>query len=210
MSFRKTVLVVATTNPGKAREIRAALRGLPVRVLSAAEAGLRKAPPERGTTFEENARAKSLFYSRRTPHLTLAEDSGLEVAALGGRPGVRSARFSGRGATDARNVERVLRLLKGVPPSRRRARFVCRMVLSREGRVLKSAGGDVRGTIAQEPRGRGGFGYDPIFYYHPLRRTFAEISGWRKNAVSHRGRALARMRRFLETTLGGRASVPRH
>jgi XTP/dITP diphosphohydrolase len=224
---RKIPLVLATTNAGKAREIRTALAGLPYRVLTLADVGVASAYPERGATFEANARAKSAYYSRKSGHLTLADDSGLEVEALGGAPGVRSARFSGRAkrptretrggraqescggdrlqraagreATDARNNAKLLRLLAGVPPARRGARFVCGMALARDGRVLKVVRGQVRGRIIDVPRGGLGFGYDPLFFYRPWRRTFGEIPHARKNAVSHRGRAVAKMTAFLAT-----------
>ena len=123
--------------------------------------------------------------------------SGLEVGALGGAPGVFSARFSDPGATDLRNIRKVLRLMKSAPPEERGARFVCSMVLSHEGRVLKTTRGVVRGRIIDTPRGHGGFGYDPIFYYRPRGRTFGELSTAEKEPVSHRGRALAKMIAFL-------------
>jgi XTP/dITP diphosphohydrolase len=193
----RTVLLLATTNPGKVREIRAALRGLPlaVRGLEDALPGLRHR--ERGGSFQAIARAKSLFYSRRWRGLVLAEDSGLEVDALGGAPGVFSARFSRPRPTDGKNNRKVLRLLKDVPEGKRGARFVCVMVLARGGRIVKEIRGEARGRIAREPRGENGFGYDPLFYYPPLRKTFAELAPGKKNDVSHRGRALARLRIFL-------------
>jgi XTP/dITP diphosphohydrolase len=191
------LLVIATSNPGKAVEIRAALRGVPVRLATLSNIGIRRPFREAGRTFEENARGKSLFYSRATDGLVLAEDSGLEVEALANEPGVRSARFSDPGATDAKNVRKILRLLGDAPWPRRRARFVCLMVLSRRGEIMKTAKGIVRGTIAFEPQGTRGFGYDPVFYYGPFRRTFAELGSRRKNAVSHRGRALRKIRAFL-------------
>lgn len=189
-------LLLATGNPGKVREIRRALKGFRIVGLTAVLPGLKHA--ERGRTFEANARAKSLFYSRRWPGLTLAEDSGLEIEALGGAPGVRSARFSAPRPSDAKNIRKVLRLLDSVPAPARKARFVCVMVLAEKGRVVAEFRGQVRGRIGREPRGRSGFGYDPIFYYPLLRRTFAELPPAVKNAVSHRGRAVARLRRFLE------------
>jgi len=201
VASRKAVLLVATTNRGKAREIAAAFSSFPVRVLSLSEAGISLPCPEKGLTFEANAREKAEFYSRRSGCLTLAEDSGLEIEALGGKPGIYSARFSGPASTDARNVAKVLRLLAAFPRNRRRARFVCTMALARDGRVLEVVRGTVRGTIAPEPRGKNGFGYDPIFYYHPYRRTFAEVFPAEKNSVSHRGRALAAMIRRLRRHL---------
>jgi XTP/dITP diphosphohydrolase len=193
----ETPILVGSTNRGKIAEIRRALAGLPVTLLGLDDLGIRSRAPETGTTFRENARAKSLFYSRRTDVLTLAEDSGLEVEGLAGAPGVRSARFAGPGAADARNIRKLLRSLAGLPPAGRRARFVCRIALSRNARVVKEFAGSVRGTILSEARGEGGFGYDPVFLYAPLRRTFAELSASEKNEVSHRGRALRRLAAFL-------------
>jgi XTP/dITP diphosphohydrolase len=188
---RKIPLLIATTNRGKAREIAAAFAGRPVRVLSLADAGIDSVCRETGKTFEANARAKAEFYSHQSGFLTLAEDSGLEIKGLHGAPGVLSARFSGRHATDFKNVAKVLRLLAAVPRPERRARFVCVVAVAQAGRTLEVARGVVHGTIADASRGASGFGYDPIFYYHPLRKTFAELSPAGKNAVSHRGRALA-------------------
>ena len=197
----ETALLLATTNPGKVREIRRALAGLRARVSGLGDLPPGPSPRERGSTFLENARAKSLFYSRRWGGLTLAEDSGLEIDALGGAPGVRSARFSSPRPTDARNNRKVLRLLRGVPAAGRGARFVCVMVLARNGQVLKEIRAQVRGRIAPAPRGANGFGYDPLFYYPPLRRTFAELDAGEKNAVSHRGRALRKLVLALRSSL---------
>ncbi len=197
----ETALLLATTNPGKVREIRRVLADLPVKVVGLADLPAGPSPRERGSTFLENARAKSLFYSRKWDGLTLAEDSGLEIDGLGGAPGVRSARFSSPRPTDEKNIRKVLRLLRAVPASRRGARFVCVMVLARRGRVLKEIRGQVRGRIAASPRGTNGFGYDPLFFYRPLRRTFAELDPGEKNAVSHRGRALRKLVRFLRSPL---------
>jgi len=191
-------LLLATQNPGKVREIRRALKGLPFKVVGLAEVlpGLRHR--EKGRTFAENARAKGLFYSRRWPGWTLAEDSGLEVDHLGGAPGVRSARFSAPDPSDAKNNRKLLRLLEAAPAAERGARFVCVMVLAREGRVIGEFRGMVRGRIGFSSRGASGFGYDPLFYYPRLRRTFAELPPEVKNGVSHRGRAVRKLRRFLE------------
>jgi XTP/dITP diphosphohydrolase len=197
VSRPKAILLLATTNAGKARELRLGLGRLPIRVITLADIGLRSAFEENGATFAENARGKSLFYSRLSGALTLAEDSGLEIEALGGAPGVYSARFSGPGADDARNVRKALRLMSDVPDPDRRARFVCCMALSVEGRMLKTARGTVRGRIPREPRGESGFGYDPIFFYRPFGRTFAELSAAEKQRVSHRGRALKKMVAFI-------------
>lgn len=195
--MNKAGLLVATTNPGKVREIRKALEGLPFRILTLADVLPGASFRERGKSFLENARAKSLHYARLSGLLTLAEDSGLEVEALGGAPGVLSARFSRPEATDARNNAKVLRLLEGVPAKSRRAKFVCVMVLVSGGKVVKEIRGEVRGRIGLESRGRNGFGYDPLFYYPKLGRTFAELSDRQKNEISHRGRALKKLKAFL-------------
>jgi XTP/dITP diphosphohydrolase len=200
-------LLLATGNPGKVREIRRALKGLRVSGHTLEIVGLPDVLPglkhiERGRTFEANARAKSLFYSRRWPGLTLAEDSGLEVEALGGAPGVRSARYSAPRPSDDKNIRKVLRSLQTVAPAGRKARFVCVMVLAERGREIAAFRGEVRGRIGLAPRGRNGFGYDPVFYYPPCRKTFAELPAAVKNRVSHRGRAVAKLRRFLKEKMG--------
>lgn len=197
MTHAHSGLVIATTNEGKAREIRRILRGVPLRVETLDKAGATKPYRENGSTFGENARGKSLFYSRGTDDLVLAEDSGLEVDVLAGAPGIRSARFSAPAATTAKNIRKVLKLLSGVPARQRRARFVCVMTLARKGKVITTARGVVRGTIALEAKGTRGFGYDPIFYYAPRRKTFGELAPREKNTVSHRGRALRKIKAFL-------------
>jgi len=197
----RTPLLLATTNPGKVREIRKALEGLPLTVLGLADVLPGIAYREQGATFAANARGKSQFYSRHWQGLTLAEDSGLEIDALGGAPGVRSARFSSPRPTDEKNNRKVLRLLRGVPAARRGARFVCAMVLADGGRVVKEIRGEARGRIGFASHGRNGFGYDPLFYYPPVRRTFAELDPRGKNKVSHRGRALRKLCRFLAAHL---------
>ena len=201
MKKRPVPLVVATSNAGKAREISAALDRLPVRVLSLADLGLSTDYLETGSTFARNARGKAAFYSRLSGYWTLAEDSGLTVDTLDGAPGVYSARFSGPRATDDRNNRKLLRLLLGIPPAERRARFVCCMVLARDGRVVKQVTGRVRGLILGAGRGALGFGYDPLFFYRRLGRTFGELEPPIKNAISHRGRALAKMARILPDLL---------
>ncbi len=190
-------IVLATSNRGKLREIQRALVDLPVAVLSLDDIGTAKSVEETGRTFRENARLKSAAYSLESDHLTLAEDSGLEVDRLDGAPGIYSARFSAPRATDQKNILKVLRLMNGLPWAERGARFVCHLVLSRRGQVIKEMRGVVRGRIAFAPKGNNGFGYDPIFYYAPLRKTFGELPADVKNRVSHRGRALAKMGVFL-------------
>jgi XTP/dITP diphosphohydrolase len=190
-------IVLATTNLGKFREIKEYLTGLPVEFLSLADLDAGENIEEEGKTFLENARLKSLACSLRTDFLTLAEDSGLEVSSLGGEPGIFSARFSAPGATDDKNIRKVLRLMEGIPWDERQARFVSCAVLSRKGKILKEVKGQVRGYIAFERKGKNGFGYDPIFFYPPWKRTFAEVSPAEKNKVSHRGQALKKMKVFL-------------
>ncbi|HEX9901515.1 MAG TPA: RdgB/HAM1 family non-canonical purine NTP pyrophosphatase [Acidobacteriota bacterium] len=200
-AVRPERILAATTNRGKLREITQVLEGLSVELMTLYDLALDQPAPEEGSTFLDNARQKSLFYSRSTSHLTLAEDSGLEVDYLGGAPGIYSARFSGPQADDAGNVAKVLGLMHGLPEEKRQARFVCCIVLSRKEKILTEITGTVEGRISLEPRGRNGFGYDPIFFYPPLGRTFAELTPQEKNNVSHRGQALRRMRDFLTRTL---------
>jgi XTP/dITP diphosphohydrolase len=196
-------LLVATTNAGKVREIGRALTGLPFEVVSLAEVLPKASYRERGRTFLENARGKSRRYARLSGLLTLAEDSGLEVEALGGAPGVHSARFARPDPTDERNLRKVLRLLRDAPRPKRRARFVCAMVLTGPDGVVAEILSEVRGIIAASPKGSNGFGYDPIFYYPPLGKHFAELPPEAKNAVSHRGRALKKLIKILRRLEAG-------
>lgn len=188
-------LLVATTNAGKCREIREILAGVPFELATLADYPAVAAPEETGRRFAENARAKALFYAAATGALTVAEDSGLEIDALGGRPGVESARMGGvEVAYPARFalIEEALR----ATDAERSARFVCALAVARDGRILFEATGAVEGLIAPEPKGEGGFGYDPIFFYPPFGCTLAE-AGDAKAAVSHRGQAFRALRAFL-------------
>jgi XTP/dITP diphosphohydrolase len=209
-------LLLATRNPGKVREIRRALRGVPLKIIGLDDVLPGLSHRERGKTFSEIARAKGLYYSRKWEGLILAEDSGLEIEALEGAPGVRSARFSSPKPSDEKNNRKVLRLLREVPEAERTARFVCAMALVKNGSVVGEFRGEVPGRIGLAPHGDSGFGYDPLFYYPPLRRTFAELPPEVKNAVSHRGRAVLKLRAFLEAEkkappggLPGRAAARR-
>lgn len=193
----KVRLLLATTNQGKAKEIKSYLKGLALEIYSLKEAGLKETFPEKGKTFSENARGKSLFYSKNWEGLTLAEDSGLEIEHLQGAPGILSARFSGPQATDEKNNQKVLELLKGVPIGQRKARFVSHLALARRGEIIQEIEEHVKGLIAFEKRGRHGFGYDPLFMFPPLGKTFAELHPEEKNKVSHRGRALKKLKEFL-------------
>lgn len=202
-------LLVATSNRNKLREIRAALKGLPIRVLSLDDLPRMPAVRETGQTFQANARLKSLGYGKHFDGLTLAEDSGLEVDALGGAPGVRSARFAAPRPDDTRNNRKLLSRLEGTPPGRRGARFVCEMALSFSGLLIRHIRGEVRGRITTAPRGDRGFGYDPVFLYPRLKKTFGELTLDEKIAVSHRGRALKKLRRFFERHIAVTESASR-
>jgi len=192
-----TTLVVATRNRGKLEELTALLSGL--RVVVCGLDGYPDAPQveETGSTFAENARLKALTAADATGHMALADDSGLAVAALGGQPGVMSARYAGEGASYEDLCRKLLVELEGVPPDQRGARFLCVVALARPGEVLWTVEGACEGRITESTRGRGGFGYDPVFFYPPLGRTFAELTREEKNAVSHRGRALRKAREKL-------------
>lgn len=194
-------LVVATRNAGKLKEIRFILRDLPVEVSSLLDyPGI---PPavEDGETFEANASKKALHVARSTGLLTLADDSGIEVDALDGAPGVHSARFAGAEATDEANNSKLLELLEDVPEEERSARFRCVVALATpEGRV-ELAEGVCEGRVADRELGDKGFGYDPLFYVAAYGMTFGELPEGIKNAISHRGRALAAARKALEALL---------
>jgi len=200
--LNKRRLLLATTNQGKAREIESYLEDLNIEILSLKELGQSEFFSETGTTFDENARGKSLFYSMNWEGLTLAEDSGLEIEALNGEPGVLSARYSGEQATDEKNNQKVLERIKEVPSEKRKARFVSCMVLSQKGKIITEIKESVEGVITFEEKGTHGFGYDPLFYYPPLKKTFAKLQPEEKNKVSHRGRALKKLKEYLLTHLG--------
>jgi XTP/dITP diphosphohydrolase len=198
----ETPLLIATTNKGKKREIEADLSALPIQFYSLADLKIFEDFPETGKTFLDNAKGKSLFYSQKWEGLTLGEDSGLEIEYLNKAPGIFSARFSGPDATDEKNNDKVLSLLEQVPDKERTARFVSFMVLSQKEKVIFELEGWVEGIITRERRGENGFGYDPLFFYPPLNRTFGQLSDKEKNKVSHRGRALIKLKAFLMDYLG--------
>lgn len=206
LRLNKEKLLLATTNQGKAREIKSFLKDLPLLIFSLQDARMSESFSEKGKTFEENARGKSLFYGTDWDGLTLVEDSGLEVEALNGAPGVLSARFSGSQATDDKNNQKVLELMNGIPFEQRKAQFVSCMVLSQRKKIIHEIKETVEGFIALQERGSYGFGYDPLFYYSPLEKTFAELLPEEKNKVSHRGRALKKMREFLSAYLTQKGS----
>jgi len=187
------ILVVATTNPDKLREIRLLLASIPVELRTLADYPAIAPPDETGRTFVENARLKARFYARETGALTLAEDSGLEIDALDGAPGVESARFGGIDAPYPVKFALIYEALRARGVSTSPARFVCALALADPKSILFEARGTVEGKIAPEPKGEGGFGYDPIFYYPPFGCTLAE-AGPRKSEVSHRGEAFRKLR----------------
>ena len=188
------ILVLATGNPGKVREFAAVLtpRGYEVRGLSALYD--RTPIEETGTTFLANARLKAEGYSKRTPHLVLADDSGLEVDALNGEPGVMSARYGGLGLSDVQRCAALLEKLKWTPEESRGARFRCVLAVARDGLTIATYEGAVEGRILRAPRGGNGFGYDPIFFHPPSGRSFAELTLVEKERVSHRGIALRQLK----------------
>jgi len=199
-------LVVATTNRGKLREIARLLAGAPVELLTLAGFPDVTPPEETGRTFAENARLKALFYARHTGQLTVAEDSGLEIDALDGAPGIESARFGGPDSTYPEKFALLYDALRARKASDSPARFVCALALASDGQVLFETRGTVEGRIAPEPRGTGGFGYDPIFFYPPFGCTLAE-AGDRKAAVSHRGEAFRKLGTYLTTYNAGPQST---
>lgn len=196
-SLSKPKLALATLNPAKAREIKSLLGEIPFEVISLAELPGAHLPPEGESSYAVNALAKARAAARLTGALALADDSGLEVDAFGGRPGTSSARYGGPGLNDSERCSRLLDDLRGVPDERRAARFRCVIVLADPGGSEQVVESVAEGLIAQAPRGEGGFGYDPIFFYPPLGLTFAELAPEVKNRVSHRGRAVALVRELL-------------
>lgn len=197
-------IVIATGNPHKVDEIRAVLEPMGFAVVSLPELGrpVPAEPDEPGSTFEENARIKARYYAAALGEAVLADDSGLEVDALQGAPGVHSAYWAGtegsRADRDARNNAKLVGLMRGVPPDQRRARFVCTMCIATpDGMVLIETRGEFEGVIADEPRGAHGFGYDPHLWIPECAMTSAELSPQEKNAMSHRGRAVRRLAYLL-------------
>ena len=198
MRERRKPLVIATGNPGKLREFRQLLADLPFDMVALGELGL-TGPPETGATFLENALLKARYASQATGSAAIADDSGLEVDALGGAPGVYSARYAGPGADDAANNAKLLEALAHTPPCARRARYRCVLayVDDESGSAALVAEGVWEGRIVDCARGTGGFGYDPHFWVPELNRTAAELEPADKNQVSHRGAALSRLRTLL-------------
>lgn len=196
---------MGTTNLGKLGEVQAVLKDLPVRTVSLSDLDIRPRIIEDGKSYEENALKKARTLARLSGCTTVADDSGLEVDALQGAPGVRSARYGGVEGDDVRNNEKLLRALAAVPREDRSARFICVLALCRPSSSGKGGylfRGECEGWITFEPRGKNGFGYDPLFFYPPLGRTFAEIDRETKCRVSHRGRALEKLRQSMPLFFG--------
>lgn len=189
-------IVAGTRNAGKVREIRQALAELPFEVSGIPDEGLADVE-ETGVTFSENAILKARYYAQHTGEYCLADDSGLEVDALDGAPGVYSARYSGEGATDAANNQKLLLAMQDVPVEKRTARFLSVLALAGPDGSLLLADGTCEGIILTEPKGDGGFGYDPLFWMPDRQKTLAEMTVQEKNAISHRGNALKVLKQKL-------------
>jgi XTP/dITP diphosphohydrolase len=202
----RPTLLLASANQGKLRELRTILDGLPVELVGLSEAGLGDPPEvdETGDTFLDNALLKARAYAAWSGLAAVADDSGLEVDALGGAPGVRSARYAGPGAGDQANLDKLLAALAGVPPERRTARFRCAAVLvDADGMGEWHAEAAWEGRVLDAPRGTGGFGYDPVFLPDGWDRTSAEVDQQTKDAASHRGRAFRALRPAIEAWASG-------
>jgi XTP/dITP diphosphohydrolase len=191
-------LLLATSNSGKIREYRFLLDGLGYQITTLAEEGIAKTVTESGNNYEQNARLKAIAYAKLSQLTALADDSGLEVDALNGEPGVKSARFAGEAATDAEKVNLLLAKLKGVPWDRRTASFKCVIAIATPKGQTKVCYGECQGIIALEAKGENGFGYDPIFFLPEIGKTMAELPLEMKNQISHRARAIQKARQVLK------------
>ncbi len=196
-------LLVATTNPGKLREYEEIFTGLPFHLTTLTEQGIDLEVEETGATFTENALLKAHAYAKASGLLTLADDSGLEIDALGGEPGVHSARWPTLDTPYAERFQLIFARLAGLPPEQRTARFRCVIALARPDGWATMVEGVVEGRISEEPRGTNGFGYDPIFLYPALGRTTAELPPEEKHRISHRGRAARAAREVLVRLIEG-------
>lgn len=202
-------IYICSTNPGKLREFSFAARQTDladVKLETLPDLKRIQPPEETGSTFEENATLKALYYSRFTAEIVLADDSGLSVDALNGAPGVHSARYAGPDATDEENNNLLLRDLGAA--AHREARFICVLALARQNQLLTTHSGVVEGRILLAPRGHNGFGYDPLFFYPPFSRSFGEVSPEEKFSVSHRGNAIRALCKELPALLSALHSHP--
>jgi len=191
-------LLLATSNPGKIQEYRFLLNGLGYQITTLTEEGIAEAVTESGNNYEENARLKAQTYAKLSQLTALADDSGLEVDALNGGPGVKSARFAGEAATDAERVSLLLAKLDGVPWEQRTACFKCVIAIATPEGQSQICYGECHGIIAFEAKGKNGFGYDPIFFLPDIGKTMAELPLDMKNKISHRSRASQKARQVLQ------------
>ncbi|MDP2942433.1 MAG: XTP/dITP diphosphatase [Candidatus Omnitrophota bacterium] len=194
-------ITISSRNKEKKRELKSLLKGLKIKVLDLNDFPAAPKVEEKGKTFEENAATKALTVARFTKRLTLADDSGLEVEALGGRPGVYSARFAGENATYEANNRKLLRALERIPKLKRKAKFVCVIAIADKNKLVGLVRGECIGRITFEPKGRNGFGYDPVFFSPKYNKTFSQLSSKEKNSVSHRGRALKKAKVLIQGCL---------
>ena len=199
-------LIIATSNKNKLKEFKELLKGFPFTILSLAD--FPHIPPvvENGNSFYENALKKATTVAHITGKLTVADDSGIEVEALGGKPGITSARFAGEGASDEENNAKLLGELADVPPEKRGACFKCVLVVAPAEGKTDFVEGECKGTIINEPRGKYGFGYDPLFLVPEYNKTFSEITPEEKNKISHRSRALRKLLEILPRYLQGEST----
>jgi XTP/dITP diphosphohydrolase len=191
-------LLLATSNLGKIKEYRLLLDGLGYEITTLAEEGITKVVTESGNNYEQNARLKAIAYAKLSQLTTLADDSGLEVDALNGEPGIKSARFAGKAATDAERLSLLLARLEGVPWERRTARFKCVIAIATPKGQTEICYGECRGMIALEAKGENGFGYDPVFFLREMNKTMAELPLEAKNQISHRAQASQKARQVLQ------------
>ena len=217
-TFSNSDLLIATTNPGKLREISSILDGLPIRLRTLADFPGIAIADETGSTFVENARQKALHYAARAGMKTMAEDSGFVVDALGGEPGIYSARYLRDDATYEERFDDIYRRValnepldstRGESKGPFSAHFVCALAVAENGVVVFETTATVDGLLADSPAGPNGFGYDPVFFYPPYGRTFGEVSDDEKTAVSHRGQAMRAFRAYLAAGLHSAASWPK-
>ena len=191
-------LLLATNNAGKVKEYRSLLQGIPFEMVTPGEIGITMDVAETGATYRENARLKACSLAAQSGLLTLADDSGIEVDALNGEPGVVSARYAGENASDAERIDHLLSELKDVPKEKRTARFYCLIAIAQPNGTVQFCDGECKGTIAFKPSGERGFGYDPIFYLPEWGKTMAELPVEVKNQISHRGTAAQKAKLLLQ------------
>jgi len=195
-------IVVGSTNAKKKKELKAILKGVRIKVIDLADLEMHlPIVVENGKTFRQNAIKKALIFSRFIKGVIIADDSGLEVSALDGRPGVRSARFAHTKATDRENNLKLLSLMKNVPAKKRQAAFVCSVAVAEKGNLIGTSEGRCKGAIGFESKGKNGFGYDPLFTPEGGKKTFAELQPASKNKISHRGKALNKAKTIIQKGL---------